>query len=287
MRFSAALSVAALGLSTLASAAASWTFEDAALTIASKSGAEPLKHQLKAGSALTSAISLPPTGNLKLVLTTTEGKTGQKPHQAFLTLREFDHGLEESFPFTVKSNGKAKVDLAHKDLPTQFLTSTKPLKASIVIASFGASAPYSGYAFTLNVETDANAPPAVLSPPERYIAKPEIHHIFRADPRSPPTIISIFFAAAVVVTLPLLVAVWWGVLGANLDHFGKAFGASPVAHSLFLGSIVAMEGVFFMYYASWTLFQTLPAAGVVGIVAYISGSRALTEVQERRLAGER
>ena len=72
-----------------------------------------------------------------------------------------------------------------------------------------------------------------------------------------------------------------------MDHFGKAFGASPVAHGLFLGSVLAMEGVFFMYYVSWNLFQTLPVAAVVSVVAYVSGSRALTEVQDRRLAGER
>ena len=72
-----------------------------------------------------------------------------------------------------------------------------------------------------------------------------------------------------------------------MEHMGKAFGASPVAHGLFLGSIVAMEGVFFMYYVSWNLFQTLPVATVVGVVAFVSGSRALTEVQERRFAGER
>lgn len=77
------------------------------------------------------------------------------------------------------------------------------------------------------------------------------------------------------------------MLGGNLDHFGKAFGAKPVAHGLFFGSIVAMEGVFFLYYSSWNLFQTLPVAAVVGVVAYVSGSHALTEVQERRLAGQR
>jgi len=50
---------------------------------------------------------------------------------------------------------------------------------------------------------------------------------------------------------------------------------------------VAMEGIFFLYYRNWTLFQTLPAAGVVGLVAFLSGSKALSEVQSRRLAGER
>ena len=77
------------------------------------------------------------------------------------------------------------------------------------------------------------------------------------------------------------------MLGGNIDHLSKAFGASPVVHGLFLGSILAMEGVFFMYYTAWNLFTTLPVAAVVGMVAYVSGSRALTEVQDRRLAGER
>ena len=91
---------------------------------------------------------------------------------------------------------------------------------------------------------------------------------------------------AVLSALPGLIGLWVG-LGGNLDHASKAFGARPIAHTLFFGSVVAMEVVFFLYYYSWTLFQTLPAAGVVGIVAYVSGSRALTEVQERRLAGQR
>jgi oligosaccharyltransferase complex subunit delta (ribophorin II) len=52
-----------------------------------------------------------PASNLKVALTTTEGSTGKKPHQAFLTLREVDTGLEESFAFSVKESGKGKVDL--------------------------------------------------------------------------------------------------------------------------------------------------------------------------------
>ena len=62
---------------------------------------------------------------------------------------------------------------------------------------------------------------------------------------------------------------------------------APISHALYFGSILAMEGVFFMYYTSWNLFQTLPVAGAVGAVIFVTGSRALTEVQERRLAGLR
>lgn len=263
-------------------------------------------HRLSPSSPLTSAITLPASDTLKIVLTATEGKTGKKPHQAFLTLQEPTTGLEESFPFSLKENGKGKVEVVcgpiyhqadglradsdfaqtQKDLPYQLLTSNKALKASLVIASFGTSTPLNQHTFDLAVQVDQTAPLAVPSPPERYASKPEIHHIFKADPRSSPKIISLFFTLVILVTFPALLGTWL-MLGGNLDHFGKAFGASPVAHGLFLGSILAMEGVFFMYYTVWNLFQTLPVAAVVGVVAYVSGSRALTEVQDRRLAGER
>ena len=79
----------------------------------------------------------------------------------------------------------------------------------------------------------------------------------------------------------------WLSLGANTAHLSKAMGAAPVSHAVFFGSIVAMEGVFFLYYSSWNLFQTLPVIGVVGTTAFLSGSKALGEVRSRRLAGER
>jgi oligosaccharyltransferase complex subunit delta (ribophorin II) len=66
-----------------------------------------------------------------------------------------------------------------------------------------------------------------------------------------------------------------------------ALGAAPIAHSVFFGSIVALEGVFYMYYLSWNLFATLPVLGAVGAVAFLSGTKALGEVQDRRVAGQR
>lgn len=173
-----------------------------------------------------------------------------------------------------------------KDLPSQFLASSKPLKASLVLASFGASSPHKEHAFNLNVLPDTKASQSVPTPPERYTAKPEIHHIFKDGPRSPPTIISLFFTLIILAAFPILLG-GWVLLGGNLEHLQKAFGSKPIAHGLFFGSILAMEGVFFLYYSSWNLFQTLPVAGVVGAVAYVSGSRALTEVQERRLSSQR
>lgn len=74
------------------------------------------------------------------------------------------------------------------------------------------------------------------------------------------------------------------MLGANLNNAQKALNNAPVAHVTFVGSIVAMEGVFALYYMGVSLFATLPVAGVVGVVAFLSGTKALGEVQSRRLA---
>jgi oligosaccharyltransferase complex subunit delta (ribophorin II) len=173
-----------------------------------------------------------------------------------------------------------------KDLPIPLLLASEPLTASLIIASFGASTPYKSKAFEITVERDPNAPIAAGEPPVRYGKLEEIHHIFRSDPKSPPKIITLVFAAAVLGALPILVGVWLA-LGANFSHLSKAFGSAPLSHILFFSSLIALETIFGLYYTSWNLFQTLPAAAAVGAVAFLSGRRALSEVQERRLAGLR
>ncbi|KAF2815083.1 uncharacterized protein BDZ99DRAFT_190217 [Mytilinidion resinicola] len=270
------------------SAASSWGFEDATLTVQSKGAGVGggLKEKLAVNSPLSKQVTLGATDTLKILLTTTDGKKAKRPHQAFLTVTEQASGLEESFIFSVKDTGKGKVELTQKDLPTPLLLASEPLTASLVIASFGSSTPYKSKAFEITVERDPNAPIAAGEKPVRYGKLEEIHHIFRSDPKSPPKIITLVFTAAVLGALPVLFGVWL-TLGANLNHISKALSSAPLSHALFFGSIVALEGIFFLYYTSWNLFQTLPAAGAVGLVAFLSGSRALSEVQERRLAGLR
>ncbi|KAF9734995.1 hypothetical protein PMIN06_009341 [Paraphaeosphaeria minitans] len=272
----------------IVSAASSWSFEDAAVTVSSKGAGvgAGAKDKLSATSPLSKSVSLGATDTLKLQLTAVDGKKATRPHQAFLTLTDPATGVEESFLLNVKESGKGSLNLAHKDLPHQFLTSSKPLPASIVIGSFGSSTAYKAKVFDLNVARDPDAPLAVPEKPLRYAAEKEIHHIFRDDPRSPPKFITLIFTAAVAAALPGLFIVW-ATLGANANHLSKALGNAPISHAIFFGSILALEGIFFLYYTTWNLFQTLPAATVVGLVAFISGSRALSEVQERRLAGLR
>lgn len=48
---------------------------------------------------------------LKVILTTQEGKSAKRAHQAFLLLQDPVTNLDISYPFSVKDSGKAKVDL--------------------------------------------------------------------------------------------------------------------------------------------------------------------------------
>ncbi|CAK7266978.1 hypothetical protein SEPCBS119000_002303 [Sporothrix epigloea] len=274
----------------VAQAASSWSFDDASITIAAKgSNTQKVSEKLHAKRSLEQALELGSTDIAKITLTTKDNGSGKRPHQAFLLLQDVETGLEAPFPLTVKPSGKGVVQIAYKDIPTQLLASDKNIRASLVIGSFGSAQAFvSGDdgLFELKVQHDPNMPAPSATKPERFTKKDEIHHIFRADPRSPPKIVSLFFVLAVAAAVPLLFAAWL-LLGANVDHLSKALAAAPLSHAAFFGSIVAMEGVFFLYYTSWNLFQTLPVVGVVGVVTVLSGTKALGEVQARRLAGDR
>ncbi|KAI4864998.1 Oligosaccharyltransferase subunit Ribophorin II-domain-containing protein [Hypoxylon rubiginosum] len=275
-----------------AQAASSWGFDDAKLTVSPKKVAGGAKdkdvRQFNDKSPIAETpITFDSSDSLKLLLTIKENGKGKRPHQAFLVLRQQGTTLEAPFPLTVKENGKATVEIKHGDLPVQFAAGSSPLEASVVLASFGSSADgFRKPLFEVELTRDPNATPVAYERPLRYGKQPEIHHVFRADPTSPPKVVSLVFVLAVLATVPALF-VGWLVLGANISHLPKALGAAPVAHGVFFGSIVAMEGVFYMYYLSWNLFQALPVIGLVGTAAFLSGTKALGEVQSRRLAGER
>ncbi|KAH8748822.1 Oligosaccharyltransferase subunit Ribophorin II-domain-containing protein [Hyaloscypha finlandica] len=271
----------------VAEAASSWNFDEAIISVTGKGNtAGAFKDKLSDHAPLAKPVTLGSADSLKIILTATENGKAKRPHQAFLLLRDQDTGLEATFPFTVKDTGKGKVDFSQKDLPLQLLTSSQPLRATLLLASFGSSQAFSNHVFNLDVKPDPNAPLPKYEKPLRYGKLEDIHHIFRADPKSGPKIVSLFFVLAVLATVPVLLGAW-AYLGANLNHLSKAVGAAPISHSLFFGSILAMEGIFYLYYYNWTLFEMLPAAGVVGLVGFLSGSKALSEVQSRRLAGER
>ncbi|KAB8078373.1 hypothetical protein BDV29DRAFT_10118 [Aspergillus leporis] len=263
-------------------AASAWGFTDATVSVHAKGAGvgSGLKEDIPDNKALSKPVSLGSADTLKVILTAREGRSAKRAHQVFLLLQDPKTGLDISYPFSVKENGKSRVELTQKDLPIQFLSVAEPLDAKFLIGSFGDSEAYNGAAFKLAVTRNPDQPVPTVEI-SRYGKLPEIHHIFKDDPRSPPIVITLAFVALVLGALP------WLFLGANVCHLPNALKTAPVPHAVFLGSLLSIEGIFFLYYQSWTLFQILPAVAAAGTVAFISGSRALGEVQGRRLDGLR
>ncbi|KAG6140168.1 hypothetical protein E4U38_007629 [Claviceps purpurea] len=283
MRVSIVSTVVALAGAAQA-AASVWTFGDASVSVGKAS--DKVTEKFTDANRVKKALALGHQDTLKVLLTTKEGSAAKRPHQAFLVVKEAASGLEAPFPLTVKESGKAMVQISQKDLPIQLLASTSPLEASLILGSTGSTKGSVTTVFDIEIKTDpSHAAPSSVAP-LRYGKLDEIHHIFRADPQNPPKLVSLVFALAVLATVPALF-IGWIALGGNLCHAKKAMSNAPLSHALFFGSVVAMEGVFFLYYSAWNLFQTLPVMGVVGAIAVFSGTKALGEVQGRRLAGER
>lgn len=93
---------------------------------------------------------------------------------------------------------------AQEDLPPQFIQSTKPLRATLVLASFGPSKAFSNHVLDLDVSFNADAGPPKYEKPLRFGKLPEINHIFKPDPKSGPIVISIFFVLAILASVPIL-----------------------------------------------------------------------------------
>lgn len=56
-------------------------------------------------------MSLGSLDTLRVSLTAQEGRSAKRAHQVFLLLKDPETGLDVSYPFGVKENGKSKVDL--------------------------------------------------------------------------------------------------------------------------------------------------------------------------------
>ncbi|KAF7549157.1 hypothetical protein G7Z17_g6580 [Cylindrodendrum hubeiense] len=281
MRFSIASSL--LFLAGAAHATSTWGFADASVAVGSKKS-NAVTQKFSTSEAAKNVVVLGHKDTLTVALTTKEGSSDKRPHQAFLILTE-STGLEAPYPLTLKASGKGSVDITQKDLPIQLLLSDVPLKASIVLGSFGSSKASIVPAFDIEVQVDPNTPAPQYQAPIRYGKRATIQHTFREDAKSPPVFISLVFVLAVLATVPPLF-IGWIFLGANVNDLPKALGTAPVSHAVFFGSIVAIEGAFFLYYSAWNLFQILPVVIVLSIVSFLSGTKALSEVQGRRLAGE-
>ncbi|RPA82008.1 hypothetical protein BJ508DRAFT_103331 [Ascobolus immersus RN42] len=282
-----------------------WTFSGGQVVISAKGQTARVTEEF-APEKPFGEVTLKDNESLKLALTLRHAEGPARPHQAFLLVKDITSQLETYFPLTVKgTSGKAKVEVPTSKIPPVLLQATEPLELTLMLGSPGQET----YPSTIQIGTlkPTLEKPATYTPPVRYRAKDEIHHIFNADPKSPPKILTLVFLGAVLASLVGLVGavslpsrstlslsfpkiitdiLQWALLGANLAALPSSLKAAPVSNLLFLASIAAMEGTFAMYYLSWNLFRTLAVASGIAVVAVLSGRGALRDARARRLAGQ-
>lgn len=270
-----------------------WSISGAKLVTAKKGDTAPtVLEEFTIDKPVSTPVTLSSGEALRLSMILKAGNEAGVPHQAYLFVQQADTGIETFFPFDIApTTAKAKLEITQKDLPLSFIASSSPLTLNMAIGDFTENItsifiPIAQVQLNYDDMTVSAAKKSLGEPPLVYAPLPELRHTFRPDPKNPPKILTLLFLGAVGTALVGLFGVW-ATLGANLSALPKALGAAPLSHPTFLGSLLALEWVFMMYYLKWNLFQTLTAAIIVGPVAFYSGSRALREVRARRLKGER
>lgn len=229
------------------------------------------------------ALTLKPDNKLKLLLTIKEDDTAKKPHQAMLIVKDTFSELEASLVIPVKSNGRGILSINYSDFGPALLEN-KSLDLTLVLGSFGDSKPLSKHVATIMVQGDDKE--QVYVKPLRYGALPEITHTFRAPQKMPSAVISVAFSVILIAGLFGLFAGWMSVQ-VNFDAASTALMNAPIAYSIFLGSLFAIEGALFVYWTHLRIMAALGLLAALSVPAFFSGRNALRETEKRRKAGLR
>lgn len=268
---------------SVAVAAAEWAIKDAKLSVSAK-GAElvalPFIHDP------VDAV-VPQNTNIDLVFFATNNGKPAVPHQAMVIVSDPNSHLEASYPVAVRPNGRAKFALSYSRLPHALVTAQTPLDVSIVLGSFdskGLKTTVARISPELSDEVTKG-----YKRPERHATKPEIFHQFRGAPRQVNATVAVIFSAGAIAIFAVLLVAWAALIGPAtlLGQASTAVKAAPLGYLGLLGSLAALELVFFSYFIETSIFTTLGAVALITPVAIVSGVSALRELHDRRQTGQR
>ncbi|KZV85016.1 hypothetical protein EXIGLDRAFT_741803 [Exidia glandulosa HHB12029] len=197
------------------------------------------------------------------------------PHQTFLRFYDPATNEEGIQPIRVKSGGKAKIDLNMSKPPASLPPTPNggPLQVSLILGSFK----YQSASYKLFELYVPRTQPATVHPDEAsFHPLPAIHHTFRADPKSPPRVISLVFAAAVL-------APWVVLLGllSRVPHSLPHLFSPQIAP--FVALLAAFEGLLFTYWVKLRLPDVLLYGAILAVPTVATGKRALGAMVQWRL----
>lgn len=124
-----------------------------------------------------------------------------------------------------------------------------------------------------DIKLDVNETAFEYVKPERLEAKPEIHHVFNAEPQTVPwSFAQIFSFLIVLVTFGLVVS--WMSAGA-LTWSGLPKGLNTIYFLAFVGSVIGFEFIFVRYYTGTSIFETLRCTFLLSIPSLWLGTHFL------------
>lgn len=117
--------------------------------------------------------------------------------------------------------------------------------------------------------------------------QPEIHHVFREAEKMPPVAFSQLFTLITLAPWLILIAGWLQLGYTPNKVISELFSGSTL-HTVyitsFLGSLVSLEYLFYLYWTKLNLFQTLTYLSGLTIITFLTGQRALSSIQAKRIA---
>ncbi|KAK9468881.1 hypothetical protein V1512DRAFT_289375 [Lipomyces arxii] len=266
--------IVVLALTVFASTSTAWTFSNATLSINERTGT--LQTQPFSMTKQLSEIVDVPSNTLarfRFIIKSELNTDSHRAHQTYILLSD-ETGLETAFPADARDNGRSRVDIDYRTIPTALLGPNKPLIVHLLIGSFGSEPARKYLVGKIRPAFTGVAPPG----PIRFGPKPEIFHIFGASPKFVSTYIATGFSA-VVICLGVALIASWAYIGINLPKYNSL----NLYCLTFVILLFAIEKAYFEYYARDPIFKLLGGLLVAAPITFYCGSRAMRDLQRRRL----
>ena len=212
------------------------------------------------------------------------------PHQKSVIVKS----LKEHRPIMATfdaagAGGTFKVAMTTKDIAAGMGNVSGEHRLIVAVGDPGLATSYFWELATLTIKHKRTASgKAPAQPKLAYFdslgALTEITHLMRPPEKRPPAIVSLLFAGLTAAPLVLLVNGLKGQ-GVNLKRLPKG-GVARLDAALFVGGIVAILGLYVVYWLGMTLLAMLPILGGLGAFTWVFGYRALFHLANPKVKGD-
>ncbi|EJS44250.1 swp1p [Saccharomyces arboricola H-6] len=206
--------------------------------------------------------------------------SSDKPFQNFLLVGLPSSNLEMTFEPEIRDNGKLsmykyKVDLGTLDsaLLQQASKSSESIKATLILASSTAKPKDNLFKEILQLDLDFDIDHTDSSFVDKFSVKPEIHHVFHAEPKRVARPIALLFVAIIFLTVLSLIVTWLNSCAATFDSFPS--GTNALYLLGFVVTIVGFEVIFVRYYLGTNIFETLFSSLYLGAPGLLASTKFL------------